>query len=52
MSARASDRSARIVAFVTDSGIRENAKARLLARLEGDEVSGEAVARIEPRMGG
>lgn len=44
------DRRAKLVAFVTDSRMPDEAKTRLLAQLEEDSVSAETVARLESRM--
>ncbi|MEJ6396875.1 efflux RND transporter periplasmic adaptor subunit [Yoonia sp. 208BN28-4] len=45
------ERRAKLVAFVTESRMPEEAKARVLSQLEQPEVSSETVARIEQRMG-
>ena len=45
-------RRARLKAFVTDSGMPDDAKARILAQLDADQVPAATVARIESRMGG
>ncbi|MCF7699245.1 efflux RND transporter periplasmic adaptor subunit [Loktanella sp. M215] len=45
-------RRARLKAFVTDSGMPDDAKARILAQLDADQVPAATVARLESRMGG
>lgn len=45
------ERRARLLAFVNDSRMPDDVKARILAQLEADEVSSETVARLESRMG-
>lgn len=45
------ERRARLVAFVQDSRMPDEAKNRILSQLEGDEVPAEVVARLESRMG-
>lgn len=46
-----SERRAKLVAFVTDSRMPDEAKARVISQLEQDEVPAETVARLESRMG-
>lgn len=46
------DRRAKLVAFVTQSGMPAEAKARILEQLKQPKVPAETVARIESRMGG
>lgn len=45
------DRRAKLVAFVTDSGMPEPVKARMLGQLEQDEVPADMVTNLERRMG-
>jgi len=45
------DRRAKLVAFVTDSGMPPPVKARILGQLEADQVPAEMVANLERRMG-
>ncbi|SEW38871.1 RND family efflux transporter, MFP subunit [Cognatiyoonia koreensis] len=45
------ERRAKLVAFVTDSRMPEEAKTRLIGQLEQDEVPAETIARLESRMG-
>jgi hypothetical protein len=45
------ERRAKMIAFVTDSRMPDNVKARLLGQLEQEEVSSETVNRLESRMG-
>ncbi|SLN21858.1 efflux RND transporter periplasmic adaptor subunit [Roseisalinus antarcticus] len=45
------DRRARLKAFVEGSRMPDEAKSRILAQLEEEEVSAEVVARLESRMG-
>jgi len=45
------DRRARLVAFVQDSPMPDEAKTRILSQLEAEEVPAEVVARLESRMG-
>lgn len=45
------DRRARLVAFVTESRMPDEAKTRILSQLEQDEVPSEVVTRLESRMG-
>ena len=45
------DRKARLVAFVQQSRMPDEAKTRILGQLDQDEVSAEMVARLESRMG-
>ena len=52
MIALTEDRRARLVAFIQSSDqMPDEAKARLLAQLEQDEVAADVVARLESRMG-
>ena len=44
-------RRAKLVAFVTDSRMPDDAKARILAQLEQPEVPAATIARLESRMG-
>lgn len=46
------DRKAKLVSFVEGSRMPDEAKARILSQLDGDEVSAETVNRLESRMGG
>ncbi len=45
------DRKAKLLAFVTDSRMPDDVKARIISQLEQEEVSSETVARLESRMG-
>ena len=45
------ERRAKLVAYVTESRMPEEAKARVLSQLEQPEVSSETVTRLETRMG-
>jgi hypothetical protein len=45
------ERRAKMIAFVTDSRMPDNVKARLLGQLEQEEVSSETVNRLESRRG-
>ena len=46
------DRRARLKAFVTDSRMPDDAKARILAQLDAPQVPAATIARLESRMGG
>lgn len=46
------DRKAKLVAFVEESRMPDQAKQRILSQLDADEVPAETVNRIEGRMGG
>ena len=46
------ERKARLVSFVEQSRMPDEAKARILAQLDAEEVSAETVNRLESRMGG
>ena len=45
------ERRAKLLAFVNESRMPDEVKARITAQLEADEVSSETVARLESRMG-
>ncbi len=45
------ERRAALVAFVTQSRMPDDQKARIIGQLEQDEVSSETIARLERRMG-
>ena len=45
------DRKARLVAFVEESGMPDEAKTRILSQLDQDEVPADMVERLESRMG-
>lgn len=45
------DRRARLVAFVTESRMPDEAKTRILSQLEQDQVPSDVVTRLESRMG-
>ena len=44
-------RRAKLIAFVTDSPMPDDVKARIMAQLEQPTVSSETIARLEDRMG-
>ena len=46
------ERRARLLSFVSESAMPDEAKARLVAQLEQEEVPAETVTRLEQRMGG
>jgi RND family efflux transporter MFP subunit len=46
------DRKAKIIAFVEESRMPDQAKARILSQLDAEQVPAETVNRIEGRMGG
>ena len=46
------ERKAKIVAFVEESRMPDQAKARILSQLDAEQVPAETVNRIESRMGG
>lgn len=45
------ERRAKLVAYVTESPMPDEVKARIIAQLEEEEVSSETVERLESRMG-
>lgn len=45
------ERRAKLIAFVSEGGMPDNEKERIIGQLEADEVSSETVARLERRMG-
>jgi RND family efflux transporter MFP subunit len=45
------DRRAKLIAFVSEGRMPDDAKARIIAELEADEVSSQTVTRLEARMG-
>ena len=45
------DRRAKLIAFVSEGRMPDDAKARIISELEADEVSSQTVTRLEARMG-
>ncbi|MBE0414433.1 efflux transporter periplasmic adaptor subunit [Yoonia sp.] len=45
------ERRAKLVAYVTQSPMPDDVKARIIGQLQADEVSSETIARLESRMG-
>jgi RND family efflux transporter MFP subunit len=45
------ERRAKLIAFVSGGRMPDDAKARIIAELEADEVSSQTVTRLEARMG-
>ena len=45
------ERRAKLIAFVSEGRMPDDAKARIISELEADEVSSQTVTRLEARMG-